>query len=334
MDAVYQATFFLALTLLAVLVPVFVFAVSFLGRAIERAREEEESIRGEHERKKKQEIAEAQSALEQASTKGGSVQQAKERVDNLLDEEERYDEETKQVRKGFIRLTVKGAVIYPGFLLLVTLVLAIFARYLENLSPSNAPLLVIGLFIWGGGLVALFFSLKAILGTLLSIQKVALTSEAAYFARMKDALMGALIEQEEARLPVLVLRFAANVPLTFAPEDSRKIGFRVALKRGPVGKETTIYFFTPPEFDFPGQKSYFQSQDRGNIAGYRTRIIELGNVRQGIENIGSVTIKAAMKPGKYTLYYKIVCDGFDSEMQPTQCSISQTAEPLPRSTGA
>lgn len=329
MDSVYQATFFLALTLLAVLVPVFVFAVSFLGRAIERAREEEESIRREHEQKMKEEIREAQSEFKEATTKGGSVQQVKEHLDKLLKEEKRYHKETKKARKGFVRLTVRGAVIYPGFLLLVTLVLAVFARYLGNLSANSAQVSVAGLLVWGAGLVALLFSLNLILRSLASVQKVALTSEAAYFLRMKDALKEALMEHEEARQPQLILSFKEQLPIRLNAGSEQEIKYLVKLIKGDLAINAEVWFFAPDGFRFPGKEWRLPSDDRFYPNFVKTEITPEKVLKWGINYMYNLSIVTPVEAGEYTLGYSLYCEQFALQNQRFNILVTEVDEDIP-----
>ena len=66
MGVIYQLTFFLALGLLAIVVTIFVFAVSLLGRAMESARESEKEKTKERRTNNAKEMAAIKKEIEEA----------------------------------------------------------------------------------------------------------------------------------------------------------------------------------------------------------------------------------------------------------------------------
>ena len=89
MDIVYQLTFFLALGLLAIVVAIFVFAVSQIGRATESASREQEEVLSRQKEAKEKQIERIQERLEEAR-KVGSLDEKK-----LLAELQESTEEIK-----------------------------------------------------------------------------------------------------------------------------------------------------------------------------------------------------------------------------------------------
>lgn len=80
-------------------------------------------------------------------------------------------------------------------------------------------------------------------------------------------------------------------------------------------------FLAPPVFDFPNQGTWVQSKDIGTFAGYVTVGLELGDCMKGTYVPESITIKAPDTKGKYVVYYRVYCEGFDSDYKSFEVTV-------------
>jgi uncharacterized protein HemY len=92
MESVYQNTFWFAIALLAALLPLYVLAVSLLGRAIGIARDEKRTIAAERERSARAETQEAARELAK-----GKTEAARKRLNLAKKEEEMATRRLKRV---------------------------------------------------------------------------------------------------------------------------------------------------------------------------------------------------------------------------------------------
>ncbi|MCK4570448.1 hypothetical protein KAT84_00725, partial [Candidatus Bipolaricaulota bacterium] len=102
MESVYQNTFWFAVTLLAVLLPLYVLAVSLLGRAIGIAREEKRKIAADQEQQAKLETSEAAKELSE-----GQADAARTRLNLAKKEEQKATKRLAKVDKRYNLLTLK-----------------------------------------------------------------------------------------------------------------------------------------------------------------------------------------------------------------------------------
>ena len=303
----YQATFFLAIATLAILVTIFVFSSSLLGRAIERAAQDQKKLREEQEQSYNERIKEAQVELKKAE-KTGDPQKAQKALRDLVKEKEEFEKKSKAIEKGYSVFTTRRGVAHPGLLLFLSLILSAVAWGFSGGSWQwltfylwGAALLAMG---WGG--YRLYFSLK-------KIEEVAITSEEAALKREAEAFELALTEYEEKRKPKLALIFRDEQPPFYIKSGEELIiKFGLALTQGDIAKKPAVYFLAPPGFDFPGRKTRLQSQDRKTVGGYITTEFEYEDRRKGKSITKRISIKAPSDTGRFSLWYRLICEGFDS----------------------
>lgn len=305
--AIYQATFFLAIAMLAIVVTIFVFASSLLGRAVERASQQQKKLKEQQEESYNQQIKQAQEELNKAE-KTGDPQKAQKVLSDLVREKKKFDRKSKSIEKSYAVFTTKGGVAYPGLLFLLSLILSAFAWGFSGGSWQwltfylwGASLLAMG---WGG--YRLYFSLK-------KIEEIAITSEEAALKREAEAFKLALTEHEEKGTPKLALIFEDEKPPFHITAGTEKtVEFMIDLIQGDIARKTVAYFCAPPGFDFPNEKTWLQSEGRTTVGGYVTIKSELEDIRKGINQPAEITIKAPSNTAKFTLYYRLTCEGFDS----------------------
>lgn len=309
MGVVYQLTFFLALGLLAIVVTVFVFAVSLVGRATESASKEQEDILLKQKEAKGQQIEKIQKQLEEARKKG-QLDESKllAELQNTKGEIAGYDAQLKHLQERITLIRRRGAVVCPGIFFLTALVLTIAASGLadsHNFAAISLWIISIGALVFGG---------FRVFRTLGAIEEVTITSKEAA-EKLPEAVKVALKELEEERKPALELTFKdAQPPFHIKAKSTMLIKFNIGLSKGDIARKPAVYFLAPPGFEFPDSPEGLPPQGK-EYADYVCTAIECVDIPKGVYLLRGVKIKAPSEPKKYSLWHSLVCEGFDGNYE-------------------
>lgn len=312
MGAIYQLTFFLAVALLAIVITIFVFAVSLVGRAIESASREQQVLLSSQTEAKKKQIKRLQEQLKDAEKTGNLDKgQLNEELTQTQHEIDGYQAQLDHIEKRQSLIRRRGAVVCPGIALFITLALTMIASGLaEAQNPPDFTL-----WLWIVSLGFLVFGIYRLFITLGAIEEVTITSQEA-IEKLPEAVKAALKEIEEEKKPVLGLVFLGEQPpFRIKAGTERQIEFAVVLKKGSEARNVVVYFTAPPGFSFPGMKVTVQS----NLSEFPTYIMTgttMIDIRKGINKENGITIKAPDISKEYMLFARIVCTDFDSESIP------------------
>lgn len=310
MSVIYQLTFFAALALLAIVITVFVFAVSLLGRAMEAAAKSEKKKLVERKENNAKEMATIRKEIEEAEAKGEIPKGLTRKLEKLEKKDKKFEKELSIIRKAPELLTVKGGVVPAGAFLIGALILSAVAWYLSTIENI---ILLIPVLIWILGLSAIVYSVVRVYRSLRVIEGVAITSEAEADRRLAHAVKTALIEVEEEKKPKLELGFfGEKLPLRMKSNSEREVEVRLSLAQGDESIDTFLYLAVPPGFDFPGVKTYTQDATHPTVPNYITAYMPIGTIKRGIEQPIRIDIKTPAQKGRFNLCYRIVCSGFDS----------------------
>lgn len=190
MSTAYDVTILLAVGLLAIVVAIFVFGVSLLGRAMEATKKEERERVAKREEELQEDIEQLKKRAEEIKA-SGSTEALKKELKEVEKKSKDSKRKLKRARAEPRRLTVKESVAFPSIALLASVLLAVLSKLLTDGRLSYL--------LWGLSLLALAWSVYRIYQTLQVIEKVAITSEEAYFARTTEAFKAALEEHEEEK---------------------------------------------------------------------------------------------------------------------------------------
>jgi hypothetical protein len=330
MGVVYQLTFFLALGLLAIVVAVFVFAVSLLGRALEAAAKSEREKLAERRKNNERAMAAIRRKIREAERKGqvskGLIRQLQRELKKLGKGDKKDEKELGKIRRAPKLLTVKGLVVPVGVSLLVALIfngVAWYFWYLSTLDvfwdiylPFGFFIRIEPVFIWIVSLAAILYSIFWIYLSLKVVESVAITSEEAALRKTVEAFKIAQKELEKEKKPELTLEFGGDQPPFHIKSGSQKtIVTELGLVRGDVAKRPEVYFLAPPGFNFPKRKTWVQAEEKETVGGYLTTQFELEDFKRGVTQRKKIIIKAPSSSGKFTFYYRITAEGFDSSYE-------------------
>lgn len=306
---VYQLTFFVALGLLAIVITIFVFAVSLLGRAMEAAAKSEKEKLAERKENNAKEMIAMKKEIEEAEASGQIPRGMIRRLKKLEKRDKKFGKELSKIRRAPELLTVKGGVLPVGSCLLGALILNGGAWYLSNGQIFSW---IIPVLIWILGLAAIGYSIYGIYRCLRVIESVAITSEQAALLRETEALKRTFRELEEERRPVLQLEFEDKPPLRVDTQSERLIEYRVHLSGGDIARDARIAFWFQPNFEYvdevkPLPAPYSEYKD------YVSAYFKLGDIQRPLGKKHKLKVKAPSEARRYTAAYKLYCEGYYSD---------------------
>ena len=308
-SALYQASTFLATALLAIVITIFVFASSLLGRAIESAAKEEEEKRHEQDKKSAEKVREARKALNKAIKGTGEFEAARKSLDALEKQKRNLERETKRISRSYEVFTRQGGVLHPGCCFLLA---AIFGGIAWAVGEGTWQW--IGFTLWGLSLVAIGYGLYRIYLGLGSIESVAKTSEEAALKRTMEAFRLALKLHDDEKKPELKLKFKHGLPLHLRKQSEENIEFSISVMHVPIVHGVEAWFFAPDGFDFPGQSTWHQDPNY-EIPNAITCSNAMRDLRASLKNSRSIKVKTPDKADNFTFAYKLYSDEFISELR-------------------
>ena len=314
MSSLLDSIAFLSFGLLAVLIPVFVFAVSLLGRAIEKSAEEKEQKENDLNRK----VQEANQKIKEISAKikdTGKTDELEKEIKERKLAISKYERELRRIRNIPKYLTVKGCIISPGWRFLTAFIISSFAKQFPIIQFNGfvtsyflLNILSLAFFLWG------FFIIYQCLNV---IQEISLTTDQAQYKRMVEALETALRKHEQSKEPELELNFVKPLPLVFKKMSENDIRWELRLKTGLVAYDIEIAFILPKSFSVKNATC----GDSTAYPGYIEYFAKKEDVKKGLIRIGNFTIVAPADIGKFKCKYVVFCRGFAGSVKEFEIEI-------------
>ncbi len=315
MDTVYQLTFFLALGLVAVVITIFVFAVSLLGRAMETATNSEKVIIAKRKAVNMEQMEVIKKEIEDAKANGGLPGGLTRKLNKLLKRDREFEKELSTTRKAPELLTVKGGVVHPVAFLGTALALTIIASRLSSIGISTMPDII-----WGLGVAAIIYGGYRIYRTLKVVEGVAIPSEEAAFRRMIDALKRTQVELEEERKPILHLHFKdKSFPLHIKADTEEHLIMDLSLLKGDCAENVAVHICAPPGFKFSVKNTYTLGSEH-DCPNYECMVWDLKRmVIPGVSYTETAIFKTPSTKGNYKIRYWVFCKGLQAP--PTELEV-------------
>ncbi|MFC1992076.1 hypothetical protein ACFLVC_05095 [Chloroflexota bacterium] len=307
--SLFQITFYLSLALLAILITVFVLAVSLLGRAIRISLDEQ--------KKTEQEQQEQASALYESIE--GKLNIAKEEgkgpnIDSLT---KSLREAKKQMKKHGRRLIwirwkpkflkTSWGIFIPGSFFIASIVFSALSLQFQT-SPTMS------LSLWILSLITMFSGVALICLILKVIESVAVTSDETSFIRQKEMMVSALTEVEEGKKPSFVLQFGETLPIDIKSDEVSTIHLYIQLTKGSIARKPKAMFFLPEGFEAPNNKTIVQRDHIPTIGGLLSFDIDFIDCTKAFSPSGQIVLKAPSTKGAYTIFYKVGSEEFDGKL--------------------
>jgi hypothetical protein len=326
-----QATFFLAIALLAIVITIFVFASSLLGRAVEVQAKEQERLRTARNKELDEQLETAQKLVTELKEQYGAddfkVDAAVKSLQDAKKQKDEFDKKSKHLQQSYKVFTVQGGITYPACFFVSSMFLSAIAW---GLGASGEESFHIGglafytvPFLYGlvpASLLLIGFGIGRLHSSLQKIQGVAITSEEAALKRNVEAYKIAQRELESEGRPELILDFTdPKPPLELAQEDTVNLEFDVWLKRGYKVTEAIVRFFAPKGFEFVNtagnDRTWVQPVDARTTSNCVVIEKQIGRIIQATIYKRNITIKNPLASGTYTLWYRLLSEEYTSDLE-------------------
>ncbi len=298
-------------TLIVVASPaIFIFGVTLLGTAIERAQQEEKIARENDAQHNKDEIEKVEEALAQAKV-DGNTSELTQTLDTLRKTSKKIEGQIESIKRKYSRINLHNSVIQPCLAAFLSFILTPYVALYSEQQKILSGLIITFQF----GLI--FFGLKKILNSLVVIQEIsAAKKESETFDRLGEVIKAALLEHDqskeaETKLTVVDKQF----PLNTTTDTELKIKVRVSLTKGSVLHNASIWFYVPEGIGLvsPSENESWRQGADFNPPNIRTVKVDLGTLSKGPYTPRIITIKTPTTPGKYILDGRVFGDGYSGQ---------------------
>lgn len=313
MGTIYQLTFFFALGLLAVIITIFVFAVSLLGRAMEAAARSERDKVAERKANNVEEMAAIRKEIQEAEASGQIPKGLTRKLDKLEKRDKKFVKELSKIRKAPESLTARRGVFYPCAFLVAALVLNGAAWYLSSVENINWAIPVS---IWIIALAAIGYSIYRICKSLSVIQAVAITSEEAWIKKTIEAFKIAEKELQEEKRPQISLQFKdIDFPLEIQSDSEITLRMEIKLEKGDYLQHGEIHLAFPVGFSFPNleEKDTYTTSADHPVPNYICAIWEFEKVISGLLYYKNIIVKSPSTPGNFKMVCRISGIGLETQ---------------------
>lgn len=314
MDGIYQLTFFLALALLTIVIMIFVFAISLLGRAMEAAVKAERDKLSEKKQNNLEEIEGMQSDIDKAKKSGEIPTELLERINGLNKKNALIDKELSIIRKAPGALTVRGGVFKPGSYLVGALVLTGAAWYSSNVQNLSQ---IVPIVFWILALVAIGYSIWLMCKSLRIIQDVAITSEEAWIMKTVEAFKVAEKEIEQERRCSLEFRCEdIDFPLKTKVDSELILKPTLRISKGLSAEEISLHIGLPTSFEFKDASNTYILHSYLDDRDYNFARYDVGTLTfPFIFTCGEVKIKTPLTADTYKMVYAMAGKGMSPSME-------------------
>jgi len=295
----------LAVMLLGVTIPVFIFTVAFLGSAIERAKQEEKRAKDKQDQDFQLKINHLENKVK-ALKESGDSSQLESQLKEIKKMRRLHNKQIKTIKGKYAALEFHHSILLPG----VGFLLAMLFSHTSGLNSLNVYLRIS---FWLAALGSITFGVFKIARSLLLAQEISSTSEELQSKRMTDAYKAALVAfKKETEEQLAVVFRNISFPLTCKPLTEITIDFRVVLTQGKIAHTVELWFFVPDGFELlsPPESDSWKQGDDFVVPNIRTIKRGLETIRRGIKGSSSVKFKTPSVAGTYFILYKITSDEY------------------------
>lgn len=305
----YELTIIGSFTLMAILVAIFVFAVSIYRAVSELSVKEEEKAVKE----RKDLIAQLRPVLAQriaTTTSDNLLEELKNEQTKLDSELVQMDTAISILRGKANKLTLRYIVGLPGSIL----ALSIATSVISIVVPER-----IGTITW---IISLVLIVVAILLTYQNLRNIE------YFSKRVDlsTLVERAIERYSERMRPIITLITSPSDLIVERGKTSDINYILSVKRGLTAKNIRVIFCTTEELEFPDEevKDFPVAKDRLQMKNPKTFECREDSLTRGSHGYCTIKLKAPDSVGEYAMSYWVTCDDFVGEEQPFIIRVIET----------
>lgn len=299
MTILYQATFLLSVALFVIIITMYVFAVSLLGRAMEGAEKSKQKTKMDRKEAIKREIDSIIEIKEKDSFEE-SLSELGNKLKALREQDTKFKAKEAEIGRTPYFLTFKGGVLPPSIGLLFSM---IFSAIAWDISSTGSISIEVPWLLWGFSAGAVLFSLYRICNSLLAIEKVAVTSEVEWTRKLVDAFKITQLELEEEKKPQAnVVIKDIKLPINMKKDSTRNIHINANVAKGDYIENTKLFICMSPELDFEDENNVAILDKEHELAGYKFITKEWGYALWGVAFNVHTKIAALGTTGTFEIY--------------------------------
>jgi len=287
------------IALFTITIPIFTFAITLLGNAIEKAKNDETKINEDWITGKNERIKNIQNTSKSLNLKEGD-----EHYDRLRKEIEEIEKERdflkrgiKKIKEKYSYLSFKKSVLYPDIFFLCGIFLNEYALF----SKSNY---FVAFLFWAVSVFFIGLGIFLLCKCLLIIEEVSATSDEFQIKKMTEAFKKALLEDRKIDLAIDFSKI--EFPYKCKVNKQITIPFTIRLCVGSVAKEILVWFQLSDEFDV-------LSLAKNNSSRC---MVKMGNLSLGLSSEKSIKV-IPRKVGRYFISHSLSAEGYSGKWEKT-----------------
>lgn len=304
----------LAVALLSVSVPVFIFIITLLGNAIERAKNEEDKVRDQQLKDFELKITDMDNKIKALKDSGDSTQ-----LGRLVKEfgimQKEHAQQLNRIKSKYSALEFKNCVLVPGGLFL-------FAILCFELVTKN---IISPYILWLLSIISMVMGVYKLCICLKLAQEISKSSEENNMKHMTEAFKNAMIAVRDETAEELDITFKNKFPLKCKINEDISINYKATLNKGKIAHDTEVWFFVPDGFQLidPPEKDAWRQGEDFVIPNIRTIKIKIGNIRKHTSIPSSIKIKAPSLSGNYYIMYRLASDEYQSDREKLKVKVEE-----------
>lgn len=295
---------------IGIVVTIFVFTVTLLGRATKLAKENKSRI----EQKNKADTEDIISELKaQLSGKSPNTKRVLNEVLKLETKQKYNEKKLNEIEKKYKYLGLKDGVINPS----IYFVLSIITQNVTANITGLDKMWQICLF--SVSFITLFFGVKKVIATLNAIEEVSTNTDGYSEDQIARAVTKSMRAIENEKTPHPFVKFYEKPPFVFKANSNVSISFRVDLKSpgGAEAKNVRVWLLFSPEIkikeDDRYKKPFVQSGTFKPLPNANTVIYEFNSIKKHILHKGKINIETPSE-GNYKMLYSVECDNYSERI--------------------
>ncbi len=317
--------------LLAAVITVYTLSITFLGRAIEYAKEDENQAEAERASEFQERISDVENRVQQAKTTGNAIE-LEAQLATLKADRENHKKKIFKIKEKYARLGFGEGVASPSIFLVFSSLLSEMGKQ-SDWSGQFLVFLPVAVFILS--LISLFFGGLRLGQVLTTLQEVATRPvkksdlDAEKIATiMADVLVRRDVESESKKIEKLEVVVRGGTPIKCNLSEEISITFVSSIKQGKIVRNVRIFVFVPDEVNLisPAEILSWRQSETYEPPNIKTIQVSVGDVSVGISNPKILKVRAPGAEGTYTIYYRVYGDGYFDDRQKLELIVSNTVK--------
>jgi ABC-type multidrug transport system fused ATPase/permease subunit len=294
----------IALTLLGVTIPFFIFAITLLGNAIERAKQEEKEAKEQQQKDFELKINDLENKIT-ALKESGDPTQLEKQLKEFKATQKKHSRNIKGIKRKYGKLSFRNSILIPSSLFIISILFSDISKF-STISTKLSIIFRLSAFI------SLGLGIYAICISLLLVQKISASSDELQQRKMSEAFKAALIAFEKEKEVTLSIKFVnVSFPLHCKKNTDITIDYRLSVVKGEIARKAETWFYIPDGFILidPDENQAWRQGEDFVVPNIRTVRRKHGDIRKGIYSPSWIKFRTPDVPGEYYLMYFATADG-------------------------